>query len=820
MGVPELLAPAGSISSVYAAVQAGADAVYLGVGEFNARANTVNFSRDDLEKAIRYCYPRGTRVYLAMNTLLRDGELSEAMNWVSYAYDQGIHAVIVQDIGLLSVIRETYPNLPIHASTQMNLFSADVFRNASKAGIKRIILPRELSIEQIRTRAEAAGREGVEIEVFIHGALCVSCSGLCLMSAMNGSGERSGNRGQCAQPCREEYALIGSDQSILRSGRIFSMKDQSASPLLAELIRLNIHSLKIEGRMRDADYVRTVVHYYREWIDRLCAGQQNSPEMSEKMNDALLLSFNRGGDFTTGHISDDRSTLPAGNFSGKFGVLIGRIIGIKPQNGLLEISVLKNLPIKPKDVVSIRENNREEASFPIGRVSFSKNHCTLQGLHPDSLSKLKPGMNVYLTKVNEMEDYFDGQETPRRTPVIFRIDKDPDDESQILVSGRIENLFGKAYLEKQAFRIPPDYSGPVLEKRRVEAQLARCSDTPFSLDRVEIKVLPGLRAPVSFVNAIRRTLLTELEDQIQNDRQSKADPVSDHINAAEPLLSRRDEPENDPRDRSSPVALEYISLRLNREKIFRGPRYYIFSAYDIADEDCVQRIEALIRDHTEAIIYVRLPGAYSDSQSAWMEEKIESFSIRIGSPFRGVITSDRFYSKAPVILSHQANLFNARALSEALKSRPTAFSLSEELADKDLIRVMSGERTMNLDAKLIISRYGPVEWMQSVFCPLGQNREGCALCKKYPVSFLRSSSNPRKAANRDFPFVLFHPEFCTSELFGPRKHIRSEETIRLLKTMNIDMIYLVRVLSESPEQIGDIVSSVCGKSGEQEWAEE
>lgn len=820
MTMPELLAPAGSIASVYSAAQAGADAVYLGVGDFNARANAANFSRDDLEKALLYCYPRGIRVYLAMNTILRDEELSEAMDWVSYACAQGIHAIIVQDIGLISLIREKFPILPLHASTQMNLYGANSFEHASEAGITRVILPRELSIEQIRSRAEVAAREGIELEVFIHGALCVSCSGLCLFSAMNGSGERSGNRGRCAQPCREGYALIGSDQSILRAGRIFSIRDQSALPLLAELIRLDIHSLKIEGRMRDPDYVRTVVRYYREWIDRLSDGKEISPEMSEKMNDALLLSFNRGGAFTTGHMSGDRSTLPAGDFSGKFGVLIGRIIGIKPQSGILEISVDKALPIKPKDIVSIRENDREKASFPIGRVAFSQNRCTLQGLHPDTLSKLKPGMNVYLTKVNDVTDYFAGQETPRRTPVIIRIEKHPGDEGQIMASAQIENLFGKTYHEQQTFRLPTEYSGPVLEKRRVEDQLARCSDTPFRLSSVEIDARTGLRAPVSFVNAIRRSLLTELEERIQTDRRRMVVPASDPPKTAERLSVLNNEPSYDPRDRSSSVALEYISLRLNREKLFPGSSYYIFSVYDIADEECVQRIEALIRDRAETVIYVRLPGAYSDSQSAWIDDQIESFSRRIGKVFQGVITSDRFYSKAPVVLSHQANLFNAKALSEALKSRPKAFSLSEELSDKDLIRVMSGEKRIDIDAKLIISRYGPVEWMQSVFCPLGQNRERCSMCKSHPVAYLKATSNPRKAGNEDLPFVLFHPEFCTSELFGPRKHPRSEETIRLLKTMNIDMIYLVRVLSESPDQIGDIVSSFSEKTGEREGTEE
>jgi putative protease len=752
-----------------------------------------------------------------MNTLLRDEELQEAFETVSFAYQRGIHAVIVQDIGLLSRIRKAFPDLPIHASTQMNLFGAEAFSHAKKSGISRIILPRELSIEQIQKRAEAGEREGVETEVFIHGALCVSCSGLCLFSAMNGSGDRSGNRGHCAQPCREEYALVGRNQTILRMGRIFSIKDQSALPWLAKLIRAKIHSLKIEGRMKDSDYVHTVVRFYREQIDRLSAGAGALAEITDKMTDALMLSFNRGGAFTSGHMSGLRSTLSAGNFSGKFGILIGDIIRITPQGGLLEISVKKYLPLKPKDVVSIRENNREEASFPIGRVNFSHDHCTLQGLHPEALSKLKPGMSVYLTKVNNMADFFDDPDTPSRTPVMIRIEKDPENPNIIQVSARIDHLFGKAYVAEHAFKLPADYSGPVLEKQRFEDQLARCTDTPFKLNRVEMSPDSMLRVPVSFVNSIRRDILNDLETKIQTGRRQRDGPISDDPLEEEPqsLL-----PETISQPSSFPVALEYLSLRLNPDNIFRDSPYYIFSVYDIADAENVRRIEALIHDNTEAVIYIRIPGAYSDLQSEWMEGKIRSFCKRVGPVFQGVLTSDRFYSGAPVVLSHQANIFNSDALVEALKTRPTAFSLSEELPDMEVIRILSDERLRGQPAKLIISRYGPVEWMQSMFCPLGQNREGCNMCKNHPVAFLHSTSNPKNSGNQSSLFSLFHPEFCTSELFGPRINIRSEKTIRLLKVMNIDMIHLVRVLSESTEQIRDIVSSIRDDSHTRERAEE
>ncbi len=812
MNLPELLAPAGSLPAVYAAAQAGADAIYLGVGSFNARANALNFSREDLEGAIRYCYPRNVRVYLAMNTLLHDDEETEALEWVRYAVERGIHAIIVQDIGLMARIRECFPGLPIHASTQMNMFASDSVIHAAKAGIKRIILPRELTIDQIRSRARIARQEGIELEVFIHGALCVSCSGLCLFSAMNGSGARSGNRGLCAQPCREGYELLDRDGALLRKGRIFSIKDQSALLWLKEMMQFGISSFKIEGRMKAPDYVRTSVRFYREWIDRISAGETVSPEESAAMKDSLLISFNRGGTFTSGHMSGNRFDLPAGNFSGKFGILIGHIETLIPRNGSMDISINRTIPIKTKDIVSIRKNDHEEASFPIGRVSFQNGRCTIWGLHPDTMEKLESGMSVYLTKINDITDFFDRPEKPRKSPVVFRIEGVPEDEVNISVSARIEDLFGEEITVRQTFMLPADYNGPILEKQRIEEQLSRCGDSPFWSERVEFSGGFSVRAPISYINRIRRTLLAVLEERIESIRISKPGRISRDLNAEKTTCSLPNQKISARRILSSPVALEYLSLRVNRAEIFRGIRYYIFSVYDIADMNSLMRIESLVKEQPDTVVLVRLPGFCSDPQSDWVKEKIASFSQKIGPSFKAVLTSDRFFSGAPVILSHQANLFNADALCEALKSGSTAFSLSEELTDENMIRIMSDDKIRDKDLQLIIRRHGPVEWMQSAFCPLGQNRENCCACEDRPVAFLRSASNPHKGKSQDMPFVLFHPEFCTTELFGPGRHTRSDETLRLLKTMNIDMMHLVRVFTESPEQIGDIIATVCDGS--------
>src|ERR1035437_2329931 len=196
---PELLAPAGSIKALHAAVDNGADAVYLGVGAFNARANAQNFLAEDLPESISYAHLHSVRVYLTLNTLLLDNELPEALLLAQTAYDLGVDALIVQDIGLLTVLNEKYPYIPLHASTQMNLSDLDSVIWAKENNLTRIVLPRELSIDEIAARTKEAYSNSLEVEVFIHGALCVCYSGLCLFSSLNGNGQRSGNRGLFAQ---------------------------------------------------------------------------------------------------------------------------------------------------------------------------------------------------------------------------------------------------------------------------------------------------------------------------------------------------------------------------------------------------------------------------------------------------------------------------------------------------------------------------------------------------------------------------------------------------------------------------------------------
>ena len=279
--LPELLAPAGDMQCLYAAVAAGADAIYVGGKRFGARAFAKNFDNEELARAVAYCHLHGVKLNVTLNTLIEDKEMAEAVEYAAQLYRIGVDALIVCDLGVMSEIRRYVPNLELHASTQMSVHNTPGCVEAASLGATRVVLARELSLSDI---SRVVAESPVEIEVFLHGALCVCYSGQCLFSSMVGG--RSGNRGECAQPCRLPYN---------GGGYPLSLKDLSLADHIPELISSGVASLKIEGRMKSPDYVYTVVSIYRRLLDE---GRSATAEE----NNALRRAFSRGG-FTDGYLT-------------------------------------------------------------------------------------------------------------------------------------------------------------------------------------------------------------------------------------------------------------------------------------------------------------------------------------------------------------------------------------------------------------------------------------------------------------------------------------------------------------------------------------
>lgn len=291
----ELLAPAGSLKTLKAVIHAGADAVYLGGSMFGARAYANNFNEEELLEAIRFGHIHGRKIILAVNTLLKEYELGQLYDYLHPYYEAGLDAVIVQDMGVMEFIKTHFPNLPIHTSTQMTITNVDGARLLKEQGVERVVTAREMSLEEIQRIHDEVG---VELESFIHGALCYCYSGQCLFSSIIGG--RSGNRGRCAQPCRLSYEVLQGEKSLTghHATPILSLKDMCTLPFLYELADHGVYSFKIEGRMKTPEYAAGVVSIYRKYMDSYLDGSRIPVEKKDIR--ALLELGNRGG-FTSGY---------------------------------------------------------------------------------------------------------------------------------------------------------------------------------------------------------------------------------------------------------------------------------------------------------------------------------------------------------------------------------------------------------------------------------------------------------------------------------------------------------------------------------------
>ena len=331
--IPELLSPAGSLDAVRAAVANGADAVYLGAQRFNARDEGAQLSLDELGEACQIAHSRGRRIYLTLNILVKPGEIAEALTFLGEAVDRGIDAVIVQDLGLVALIRVLYPDLEIHGSTQMTVHDVAGARVLAQLGITRVVLARENTLEDLRAIRDAVPNLG--LETFVHGALCISYSGQCFMSGM--ISERSANRGSCAQSCRKDYVLKDATTEIeLDRGYLISTKDLAAYEHLPAIADLGIVCLKVEGRKKRPEYVATVTASYRQFLDRIARGLTTSPVEAEI--EPLVQIYSRGftGGMYGGRAGREYVTRDQPD---NRGIDIGEVVGFERGELLIDTTV-------------------------------------------------------------------------------------------------------------------------------------------------------------------------------------------------------------------------------------------------------------------------------------------------------------------------------------------------------------------------------------------------------------------------------------------------------------------------------------------------
>ncbi|MGN1296245.1 MAG: U32 family peptidase, partial [Candidatus Aphodocola sp.] len=369
----ELLAPAGNMDSLKAAVMAGCDAVYLGGVLFGARAFAGNFTNEEIVYAINYAHLYGVKVYVTINTIIYDSEVERFLDYVRFLHKNNVDAVIIQDIGMFDLLRKKFPNLELHASTQMNIHNYDGALLAKKLGFKRVVMARETPIDVIKKIKEEID---IEIEVFIHGALCVSYSGECLLSAL--VGKRSGNRGTCAQICRKKYDFYDDDKNKLNTNNyLLSTKDLCTLKYIDKLIEIGVDSLKIEGRMKRSPYVYLVTKTYRKVIDNY----YNTGKLKIDENDIIELKkmFNRN--FTKGFmLNEDNNNFTYDKRPNNIGIEVGQVIS----------KVKNDLKIKLTYDVSVHDglrilDDKEDKGLVINKM-FINNKSVLEAKKGDVIT--------------------------------------------------------------------------------------------------------------------------------------------------------------------------------------------------------------------------------------------------------------------------------------------------------------------------------------------------------------------------------------------------------------------------------------------------
>lgn len=483
----ELLAPAKDIEIGMAAIRHGADAVYIGGESFGARFAASN-SFSDIEKLANYAHQFHAKVYLTLNTLLYDEEVMPAQKMAFESYNAGVDALIIQDFGLMEV---GLPPIPIHASTQMHNFTPERIKFLQSAGFSRVVLPREMSIDTIRKIHETTS---IDLEYFIHGALCVSYSGQCYMSACNGG--RSANRGSCAQPCRLPYDVLdASKEIIVEQKHILSLKDLNLENQLDKLIEAGVSSLKIEGRLKSMPYVINIVGHYRKLLDKFLNENSNYQKAS---SGAVNLSFepnpnktfNRG--YTELNILGRNPEIASIHTPKSMGAFIGKVIGM----GQNYIDMDTSETIVNGDGLCFINKKGELTGFVVNKVIHSR-------IYDDSLDGCFIGAKIFRNRDMEFERLLSNERTRRSISTIFDVHFHEgltisvEDEDNISVSITFDGKF------EQAVQIEKS-------KQNITEQLSKSGDTIFSVQKVNFlsEKIPFIR--ISDLNNMRRQLLEAL----------------------------------------------------------------------------------------------------------------------------------------------------------------------------------------------------------------------------------------------------------------------------------------------------------------------
>lgn len=800
MKVPELLSPVGDLECLKVAVQNGANTVYLGASSFNARARATNFNNENLKEAILYAKLRNVKVNLTLNTLLKENELNEAISLAVFAYNCGVDAIIIQDLGLAKFLHTNYPEITLHASTQMTVHNLEGVKQLEAFGFKRVVLSRELSISEIEYIRK---NTNVELEVFIHGALCISYSGQCLFSSMVGN--RSGNRGMCAQPCRLPYELY-SNKNLLDKGFLLSPRDQSAIDFLPVLIKSGIDCFKIEGRLKAPEYVATVTKIYRKYIDFIIKNINLSDKelinqihtMIEIPNEItglsdkeeLLQVFNRGN-FSKGHFENEPNTkLIYSKKPNNMGLYLGKIQNFNNQKGHITLKLENSISVG--DRISINNENYTVSELMIK----NKNYSTLDSGNTVTLGRMKGnisnGMSVFRIENKKLSTFAQS---------IFNSEKEllniPFD-AEITIKKRLPiklTVYGKTGFYKNlkvtidSNIIPETAENQPVSKEKIIAQLSKTGNTPFCFENINIDLENNLFIPkISSLNELRRNAFAELENKV---KEIYTFNINDDKNVSD----------NDSVTPLSPISSPSISLLLNIlnknfnytelagiDALYIPYKYFLNASYDYTLETLCNKFKVFL--YMPSIMRENYFGALNSTIEKSLNFGVKGFVISHISQ----IESLRKYN-LPVIGNYTLNVYNNESIKTLKDFGLVKFTPSVELEKADLLELLN---LASLPSELIV--YGKTTLMTNNYCYLGKSNRCYKDCKKLCLENSKFYLKDRLG----FEFRIVPDNTCTITTIYNSKitSINYTDFINKINSVRID------ILDENLDDIQKIINKV------------
>ena len=724
----ELLSPVGNFECLKAAVQNGANSVYFGSDNFSARAFASNFSLKELEKAIQYAKIRGVKTHLTLNTLITDSEFESAMQVAKKAYEFGIDAIIVQDLGLAIALMRAFPDLPIHGSTQITVHNLNGALELQKLGFKRVVLARELSVNEI---AYICKNTDIEIETFIHGALCISYSGQCLFSSMLGG--RSGNRGKCAGPCRLPFELLENNKTI-NSGYLLSTRDLCGLEFIPDLIQAGVKSFKIEGRMKSPEYVATVTRIYRKYID--LALSDNEYVIDEDDKKELLQVFNRGMS-SSGHLSSEANrNLVFKEKPNNMGLFLGKVQKFNHKKGYITVKL--NEPIGIGDTISLE---KEDGSYTISELmDTNMNNINFTQIGQTVVigrmkGNIKLGNKIYKMSSKKLNLFAQNSYSKENIKVLLNCHifiKENEPITITVTSASNIKLYKDLKLKYTSDIIPLKAKTKPMDKNTIISQFSKTGSTPFAFKTLKIDLDYNVFIPkLSTLNDLRRKVLQMVEQYAIN-------TMSRNNSNIDISLKTKTEKKSYLANSNYPIKNTKISLLLNIlhkdfdytqiddiENVYIPLKYFSMKDY--------QEILHILDDKFHVYIYMPtiIKSNYKNLLSSNIENTLNNYHIK-GFVISNICNIKLLHTlfvnlnkTLELITNYTFNVYNSNTINELKNLGIYRYTISPEL-NRSMITALCHCTT--LPNELIV--YGRTPLLNMNYCLLGETDKCYPTCKQ------------------------------------------------------------------------------------------